>query len=159
MKKNWRNAGVDLRCTITPHILSIPGLIDIFEMVEDCEPIRKIACKTGGAKAVLRKDLFVEQFRDHILVPSPDDRAACVMALMCIKSEYRSIYRYLGRSLCEPVLLQNCTPEVFSDSLLAACLLQKVLGIGDRHNDNILWSKRRGEIFLVGVDHFLGNYK
>ena len=159
MKKNWRNAGIDLRCTIAPRILSIPGLVDVFEMVEDCESFCNIFRKAGGARFVKRKEWLVEHFRKEIFVPSPDDRAACVMALMCLKRRYPSLYRYLRRTLCEPVLLQNCSPEIFSDSLLANCLLQKVVGVGDRHNENIFLSNRRGEIFLTGVDHILGNYK
>jgi hypothetical protein len=158
MKQNWKASGVDLRCAITPRILSVPGLVDIFEMVQDCEPISKITRKAGGAKAVLRKDLLVEHLRENIFVPSPDDCAACLMALMCLKSRYLPIYRYLRRTLCEPVLLQSFAPEIFADSLLAACLLQKVVGVGDRHNDNVFLSKR-GELFLAGIDHILGNYK
>ncbi len=93
MKQNWRNAGINLRCTIMPHIQSIPGLVDIFEMVQDCEPISKIARKAGGAFKVLRKNLLVEHFRENIFVPSPDDCAACLMALMCLKRRYLPIYQ------------------------------------------------------------------
>ncbi len=52
------------------------------------------------------------------------------------------------------MLFQNFAP----DSLLAACLLQKVMGLGDRHHDNIFLSKR-GEIFFASVDHISGNYR
>ncbi len=160
MKQSWRSARIDLQCTTMPQIVSIPGIIDIFEIIQNCEPVSKIGRKKNSSYIrVFRKDLIVDHLRENVFVPTRNDCAACIMALMCLKKKYLSIYRYLRRTLCEPILFQNSSPEIFSDSLIAGCLLQKTVGIGDRHNDNIFLSNQRGELFLTGIDHILGFHK
>ena len=48
--------------------------------------------------------------------------------------------------------------ENFMLSNVAYCLATFVLGIGDRHNDNIM-IKRNGELFHIDLGHFLGHFK
>ena len=47
----------------------------------------------------------------------------------------------------------------FTKSTAGYCIISYVLGLGDRHPDNIMVNKNNGKLFHIDFGHFLGNIK
>ena len=67
-----------------------------------------------------------------------------------------SILNWIDKN-CKSVSLTEAK-ENFLVSNVAYCLATFVLGVGDRHNDNIMM-KKNGELFHIDFGHFLGHFK
>ncbi|XP_065644549.1 phosphatidylinositol 4,5-bisphosphate 3-kinase catalytic subunit beta isoform isoform X2 [Hydra vulgaris] len=49
--------------------------------------------------------------------------------------------------------------QSFTRSVVGYSIATYVLGVGDRHNDNIMMKKDTGQLFHIDFGHFLGNFK
>ncbi|RUS84647.1 hypothetical protein EGW08_007567 [Elysia chlorotica] len=69
----------------------------------------------------------------------------------------KALFEWLKRKHADQDSLNEAVEE-FLLSCAGYCVATYVLGIGDRHNDNIMM-KSSGQLFHIDFGHFLGNFK
>jgi len=97
---------------------------------------------------------LVEVVLDSETMANISKQAGGALAELTDSSVFTEWLRDQNRA--EPQFQQAVDNFVLSTA--AYCVATYVLGIGDRHNDNVMMT-RTGEMFHIDFGHFLGNFK
>ena len=114
-------------------VLSTGDSVGVIEVVRNAETLAQIHKTRGGAKAALDDKAVLVWLKSHNQTDELYD--------ICYVS---SVYDHLSVYLL--LLRLRTAIENFTRSCAGYCVATYVLGIGDRHSDNIM-IKRTGEVF------------
>uniref|UniRef100_K3X7E7 Phosphatidylinositol 3-kinase n=1 Tax=Globisporangium ultimum (strain ATCC 200006 / CBS 805.95 / DAOM BR144) TaxID=431595 RepID=K3X7E7_GLOUD len=129
MDRLWQKSGLDL-CLVSYGCVATGKKCGMIEVVKDSETIANLFSARTQQQHGFQRGTSRHKFHS----------ALGILTEQCALEEW---------------LLVN---NNFARSCAASCVATYVLGIGDRHNDNIMLS-RQGKLFHIDFGHILGNFK
>ncbi|TPP60761.1 Phosphatidylinositol 4-phosphate 3-kinase C2 domain-containing subunit alpha [Fasciola gigantica] len=165
MDRIWLNAGLDLR-TIHFRIVPTGDRKGLIELVSECSTLRQIQQQGGGLTGPFKDSVITTWIQSQNTTELDYKRSD-----LCHWSRIASIQSnvYLQESLTGFRVLQQVSLshhlfsvsnakalDNFLRSLAGCCVMTYVLGVGDRHNDNIM-IRYSGHVFHVDFAKVFGN--
>ena len=132
MGRFWEGDGLDMRLTVYKCVALGPA-VGMIEVVPDCTTIADIQKLMGGGVTSAFKEKTIAEW----LRKKNPSRAATATATAA-------------------GTLNDTVVSNFAHSLAGYCVATYLVGVGDRHNDNIML-KSDGRLFHIDFGHILGN--
>eukprot|EP01012_Entosiphon_sulcatum_P032453 TRINITY_DN41276_c0_g1_i1.p1 TRINITY_DN41276_c0_g1~~TRINITY_DN41276_c0_g1_i1.p1 ORF type:complete len:1142 (-),score=193.21 TRINITY_DN41276_c0_g1_i1:27-3452(-) len=143
MDSLWKSKGLDLHLRPYGCIATDDG-VGMIEVVDKSNTVANITREFGGARAAYSELPLLVWLQKN----NPDQHGADSPTAGASSPRRKS-----GAALTVPLYVDN-----FVRSCAGYGPATYILGIGDRHNDNVMLTVR-GDLFHIDFGHFLGNFK